>query len=128
MPDLANESRLVFQHVARDADYAKVGMVPLDELDGPRHITPLTCERIHASAENGLCLVPEGGLVTRYWALILGSDFTERSRIELGGAPSRARVSADGRYGATTVFVFGDRYADAAFSTQTTIIDRRAGR
>ncbi|HYH92565.1 MAG TPA: hypothetical protein VD763_05340 [Candidatus Saccharimonadales bacterium] len=120
-------ARLVFQHVARDADYAKVAVASLDEPNGPRTITGLTCERVHAAAGVGLCLVPEGSLVTRYWAIVFGSDFVERTRIELGGSPSRARVSADGRYGATTVFVYGHSYADAAFSTQTTIIDMASG-
>ena len=48
-------------------------------------------------------------------------------RIALGGAPTRTRVSPDGRYGAATVFVFGHSYADANFSTQTTIIDMASG-
>jgi len=36
-------------------------------------------------------------------------------------------VSPDGRYGAATVFVFGHSYADANFSTQTTMIDMASG-
>jgi hypothetical protein len=126
-PTAATGSRLLFQHVVRDANYARLAVASLDDPDGPRTFTNLTCERVHAAAGQGLCLVPEGGLVTRYWAVLFGEDFTERSRIELGGSPSRARVSPDGRYGATTVFVFGHSYADAAFSTQTTIIDMAAG-
>jgi hypothetical protein len=126
-PAPADGSKLLFQHVARDADYARLAWASLDDPGGQRTITGLTCERVHAAGGQGLCLVPEGGLVTRYWAVLFGADFTERTRIELGGSPSRARVSADGRYGATTVFQFGHSYADAAFSTQTTIIDMAAG-
>ena len=100
-----------------------MAIVPLDDPLGPRVATDLTCERVYLAAGRGLCLVPEGGLIARYWAVLFDEDFNERSRIELVGSPSRARVSADGRYGATTVFVFGHSYADAAFSTQTTIID-----
>ncbi len=46
-------------------------------------------------------------------------------KIALTGLPSRARVSADGRYGAMTVFVTGDSYLESptAFSTRTTIVD-----
>ncbi len=119
----AEGRELIFQNVARDADYAKVAIVPLDDPQGPRASTGLTCERVYRAAGRGLCLVPEGGLISRYWAILFDEEFHERSRIELVGSPSRARVSADGRYGATTVFVFGHSYADAAFSTQTTIID-----
>jgi hypothetical protein len=121
-PALAGR-QLIFQNVVRDEDYAKVAVVPMDDPQGPRVATALTCERVYRAAGRGLCLVPEGGLIARYWAVLFDEDFVERSRIELVGSPSRARVSADGRYGATTVFVFGHSYADAAFSTQTTIID-----
>lgn len=115
--------QLIFQNVIRDEAYGKVAMVPLNDPQGQRVATDLTCERIYQAAGQGLCLIPEGGLVARYWAVLVDSDYKERSRIELVGSPSRARVSADGRYGATTVFVFGHSYADVAFSTQTTIID-----
>jgi hypothetical protein len=119
----AGSPQLVFQNVIRDEAYGKVAQVPLNDPQGQRVATDLTCERIYQAAGQGLCLVPESGIVARYWAILVGRDYKERSRIELVGSPSRARVSADGRYGATTVFVFGHSYADAAFSTQTTIID-----
>jgi hypothetical protein len=126
-PDVTSAPRIVFQHVARDEGYARLAVAPLDDPDGTRVVSDLKCERVYAIADEGLCLVPEGGLVTRYWAVVFGPDFKERKRIELAGSPSRARISPDGRYGATTVFVFGHSYADAAFSTQTTIIDMEAG-
>jgi hypothetical protein len=116
-------TQLIFQNVIRDEAYGKVAEVRLNDPQGQRVATDLTCERIYQAAGQGLCLVPEGGLVARYWAILVDRDYKERSRIELVGSPSRARVSADGRYGATTVFVFGHSYADASFSTQTTIID-----
>ena len=49
-------------------------------------------------------------------------------KVPLTGIPSRARISADGRLGATTVFVNGDSYAPGDFSTRTDIIDMRTGR
>lgn len=119
--------RLLFQHVARDGDYGRIALAPLQDPASARTMTGLTCERAHAAAGRGLCLIPEGGLVTRYWAVLFDDRFSEGARIELAGSPSRARVSADGRYGAATVFVFGHSYADAAFSTQTTVIDMAAG-
>jgi hypothetical protein len=71
--------------------------------------------------------VPERGLVSTYVALTLNADLQPIHRIPLSGAPTRARVSPDGRYGAATVFVFGHSYADANFSTQTTMIDMSSG-
>ena len=45
----------------------------------------------------------------------------------MNGYLSRARVSPDGRYGATTSFVSGHSYADASFSTETTLIELASG-
>ncbi|MCA1656636.1 MAG: hypothetical protein LC713_02830 [Actinobacteria bacterium] len=57
------------------------------------------------------------------------SRFVVRHERTVPGLPSRARVSPDGRYGATTGFVSGDSYADpSAFSTRTTIFDMVDGK
>ncbi len=119
--------QVVFQNVARDEAYGQVAVVPLDQPEGPRTGTGTTCERVHFAAGKGLCLVPERGLVSTYVAMTLDADFQPIHRIPLSGAPTRARVSPDGRYGAATVFIFGHSYADANFSTQTTIIDMASG-
>jgi hypothetical protein len=117
----------VFQNVVRDETYARVATVPLANVAGQRTVSGLTCERVYYAGGQGLCLVPENGLVSSYDALTFGPDFVPRAKIPLAGAPSRARVSADGRYGAATVFVFGHSYADIYFSTQTIIIDMATG-
>ena len=50
-----------------------------------------------------------------------------RQHVKLSGVPSRARISPDGRYGASTTFVSGHSYAKPGkFSTQTTLFDMRA--
>ena len=118
---------VVFQNVVRDAGYVKVVVARLDDPSGARHVSELTCERVHASADRGLCLVPEFGIVTRFWAITFDAAFEPVHRLELGGIPSRARISPDGRYGAATVFVYGHSYADGNFSTATTLIDMAAG-
>lgn len=46
----------------------------------------------------------------------------------LTGIPSRARVSASGRMVSWTVFVQGDSYNGASFSTRSGIFDTRIGR
>jgi uncharacterized repeat protein (TIGR01451 family) len=58
---------------------------------------------------------------------VFGPDFRIIHDVPLGGFPSRVRVSPDGRYGATTVFVSGHSYADAGFSTETTLINLETG-
>ena len=96
-------------------------------MSGERSITELVCERVHYAGGRGICLVPVRGLVTTYKAVTFDPSFQPVHEIELNGAPTRARVSNDGRYGAATVFVFGHSYADANFSTETIIIDMETG-
>jgi hypothetical protein len=126
-PSAARSPRIVFQNVVRDEGYAKVAVAELSDPDGPRTITGLTCERVYFAADRGLCLGSEFGLVTTFYALTFDEDFVPQHRSPLDGPPSRARVSSDGRYGAATVFVFGHSYADAVFSTRTTIMEMASG-
>jgi hypothetical protein len=88
----------------------------------------LACERVYFAAGRGLCLgVADSGV--DYVATIFDAKFRPRHHFALTGLPSRARVSPDGRYGATTVFVAGHAYlgSSGGFSTTTTIVDMRSG-
>jgi hypothetical protein len=88
----------------------------------------LACERVYYAGGRGLCLAlaPSG---VEYDATVFDSRLRPLHEIPLTGLPSRARVSADGRYGAMTVFVTGDSYLESptAFSTRTTIVDMASG-
>jgi hypothetical protein len=120
---------LVFQHVARDANYARVSVAPVtDGAAGLRKATALTCERVHFNGKLGLCLISAGGLGFSYDASIFGRDFRVLRKVRLPGINSRARVSADGRYAAATGFVSGHSYADTSFSTHTSLIDVAQGK
>jgi hypothetical protein len=121
------QAHVVFQNVIHGETFAKIAFAPLEAADEPRTATPLMCDRVHFAAGQGLCLVPEFGLITRYSAYTFGPDFQPHHKIPLSSVPSRARVSPDGRYGAATVFVFGHSYAEGGFSTQTTLIDLARG-
>jgi hypothetical protein len=88
----------------------------------------LACERVYFAAGHGICMgVAESGV--DYIATIFDAKMHPVHTIRLSGFPSRARVSADGRYGAMTVFVTGDSYlgTSAAFSTRTYIVDMASG-
>lgn len=88
----------------------------------------LVCERVYYAAGHGICMgVAASGV--DYDATLFGSDLKPVKKIGLTGLPSRARVSADGRYGAMTVFVSGDAYLSSptAFSTRTTILEMSDG-
>jgi hypothetical protein len=123
--DVGPRPHLVFQSIIRHPGFSepRLAEVSLANVAGPRLATNLSCSRVYMAAGRGLCLLTEGVLITRQEAILFDDQFEEQARIELNGPPSRARISADGRYGAVTVFVFGHSYAEANFSTETTIID-----
>jgi hypothetical protein len=102
--------------------------VPLDTPSAPRFASPLACLRLHVAAGRGVCLATDLATGPRHVAHVLDEAFAPTATIPLTGPPSRARVSRDGRYAAVTVFEQGHSYADAGFSTRTTIIDVTAGK
>jgi len=112
----------------------RAALAPIAAPEGSRALTSLACERLYFAGGHGLCLGDGGGMapledgVMSTHAYFFGSDFHITRDIPLGGIPSRVRVSPDGRYGAVTVFVVGHSYADAGFSTATTLIDLDSGR
>jgi dipeptidyl aminopeptidase/acylaminoacyl peptidase len=120
--------QLVFRNVISDQSFGKVAVAPLSNPNGTRAVASLKCDRVYYAGGRGLCLTALGfwPKIT-YAAKIFDANFTVLKQIPLSGIPSRARISADGRYGATTVFVNGDSYAAGNFSTRTNIIDMRSG-
>ena len=124
--DLLTQPHLVVRDMAAgQAGYA--GVVPASDPGGVRAVTDLACARLHMAAGNGICLSDRGDIINPYKAVFFGNDFKSRLEKPLPGVPSRARVSADGRYGASTVFVTGDSYAPGSFSTRTSIWDMATG-
>ena len=111
----------------------RAAVVPLELPEGPRAMTRLSCQRIYFAGGHGLCLGEGGGTapleddVLATHAYVFGADLQIGRDIPLGGFPSRVRVSPDGRYGAVTVFVSGHSYADAGFSTETTLLSLERG-
>jgi hypothetical protein len=110
--------------LSREADGLKhAAVVSLEAPAGPRQLTAMSCERIYYAAGTGLCLASDRRGITRYHGVFFDEAFTEVSRFDLPGLPSRARVSRDGRQAAFTAFVAGHSYATAGFSTRTEILD-----
>lgn len=110
---------------------SRYGDIALAPLASPESSSTgsLRCERVYSAAGRGLCLAQSGRLKFTYRAFILGRDFKPVASLALGGIPSRARISPDGRYGAVTTFVSGHSYATpGTFSTQTILIDTASGR
>ncbi|GAA1788990.1 TolB family protein [Planosporangium flavigriseum] len=128
--DLASvvaQPHLVFRNTALGQGYGKVAVVPLAAPDGPRALTPTSCERVYASTRQALCLAANRGLKTTYTARILGPEWSPTADLPLPGLPSRARLSRDGSLAATTTFVYGDSYSTPGQFSTRTLITRSTG-
>lgn len=113
--------RLFFQSASA---YGRIGVVTLDDPGDQKIFDTLECERSHFGRQGGLCLVlNRDSMQPRAFAYFLDHHFKQLGRLDLAGLPIRARVSADGRHAASTVFVTGENYASEDFTTRTTIYD-----
>ena len=102
-------------------------MAALSAESTARAPTPLICDRVHFAHDRGICLLDSRKKITPPTvATIFDGELRPLHTLGLAGPPSRARISSDGRYAATTVFVTGDNYS-SSFSTRTTIIDVGSG-
>jgi hypothetical protein len=120
---------LMFINLIPDETFKRVVLAPLSAPDGPRYVTPLQCDRVYYAGSRGLCLTAATDKpgVASYVARVFDEQFAQLHTIALTGAPSRTRLSPDGRRAAFTVFDEGHSYADGVFSTRTTIVDTIAG-
>jgi dipeptidyl aminopeptidase/acylaminoacyl peptidase len=121
--DVLGRPHYVVRNTQAGPSYGKLALVPLDAPSGPRAVVDVACERVAATTSGAVCLQAVPGLVTSYRAVFLDEELHEVGTQPLGGVPSRARMSADGRYAASTVFVTGHAYTDAQFSTETVITE-----
>jgi hypothetical protein len=119
---LADGPQVIFLQTQGDA-FRRVAWARADGAEPGAHVTDLQCQRVYFAAGRGLCV----GTSFTGGALVFDRDFKPLHELAAGGLASRARVSPDGRYGSMTFFVRGDSYADAGFSTRTTIIDMASG-
>jgi hypothetical protein len=118
---------LVVRNTALGPSYGRVVLVPLSNPAGPRAVTDTTCDRVYAAGAGGICLAADRGAITTYDAHLLDADLRPTAAVKITGSPSRARVSADGKYVASTVFVAGHSYTDVGFSTVTEIVVAATG-
>ena len=112
---------IVFRSTALGESYGRIGVVALADPAGPVAVLDSSCERVYATATNGVCLTAERGIATSYGITALDAQLMPKGSAELGGPPSRARISPDGSLIATTVFVSGHSYSAPSFSTETII-------
>jgi WD40-like Beta Propeller Repeat len=110
------------------ASHGRMAAEALGASDGTRSVSTMNCDRVHAAAGRGICLEAKRGAITSYHAHLFDSNLRTTASFDLAGAPSRTRMSADGKLAATTVFVSGHSYSAPGFSTRTSIIDVQGAR
>lgn len=123
---LTEPGDLLVLNQARGPYLDRLVSVPAGSPSSTRTASGLTCLRFYAAAGTGVCLqsVP-GALTTSGRAVIVDSGLHTLHTFPLAGTPSRARVSPSGHLAAWTVFVGGESYGAAFFSTRTSIVDTR---
>jgi hypothetical protein len=107
-----------------------LSIAALADPTGPRGFTDLQCERVAFANGRGVCLKANRGVFTTYEALLFDRTLQTVRSIKLEGAPSRTRMSPDGRLGAITVFVSpaGHGYVSlTSLFTKTIILNVETG-
>ncbi|WP_329129621.1 TolB-like translocation protein [Streptomyces sp. NBC_01476] len=123
---LTAQKQLAFINSAPGPHRGEVATVQAGQPGGPRTTAGLACARFYAARGTGVCLQSGLGVVAQTnRAVILDSALRTVHTFPLAGTPSRARVSPSGRLAAWTVFVGGESYGAAFFSTRTSIVDTR---
>ena len=119
--------QILVRYTGVDENYGRLAIIDADAPDTPRFIENLSCDVVSFSAGSGVCLTADRGVFTTYAVELFDQNFNPRRKLPLQGAPSRARVSPDGKLAGYTVFLSGHGYAALDFSTQTSIIDIGTG-
>lgn len=110
--------------VVRDTDTGRLAVV---RPDGSRAQTRISCARLFTAAGRAVCLRAEESAPGTFALDVLNPDLTVLRTIPVNGVPTRARLSADGRMVAWTMFVTGDSYTSSGFSTRSGILDTETG-
>lgn len=119
---------IFFRNTARGTAFGHVAVVATATPDGERVVTPIVGDRVYCGGPNIFVLRAHRRALTTYEADSFGGDFGLRRSFQLPGAPSRTRVSPNGNFAVSTVFVTGDSYNSGGFSTRTTVYDLGAGK
>src|SRR3954447_26970227 len=119
---------LLFVSMIPDRTAGSLAVAPLSDPAGTRALSSLRCERVYYAGGRGICLLRLGGEDAGSVAEIFDSKFHVERRISMPGVPNRARISRDGRFAATTMYVPGDEDTEEGFSTRTIIFDLDTGK
>jgi hypothetical protein len=120
---------VVFRTLAPKNAHGRIAVHPLNATDkNERHVTPLSCARVHYSAGAGICIVEEPeGRVVRQIAYTFDAAFMRRHKLPLKGIPVRVRLSPDGRRAGITIYAEEETPDGERLATESIIVDVAAG-
>ena len=121
--DTEGDSKLLFVSMIPDRTAVSRRRPALRPDEPPGDRGPENACASTTRADTGSASHSGGLLNTGYVAKVFDSDFHVERQYPVPGIPSRARVSPDGRYGATTMFVRATPTRTGNFSTRTSILD-----
>jgi WD40-like Beta Propeller Repeat len=131
LPPAGSAPYLLLRITGPGASHGRMALEALNASDGVRQVSTMNCDRVHAVSSGGgrgICLEAKRGAITTYHAHLFDRALRTTATLDLAGAPSRTRMSADGTLAAITVFVSGHSYSSPGFSTRTSIVDVASGR
>ncbi|TDD92627.1 TolB family protein [Actinomadura rubrisoli] len=112
---------IVFRSLRAGSAFGHLAALPASDPRRERVVLGARCERTAASSAGGLCLRQTRNPIRLFAVSVLDERLRPGEQVPLNGIPSRARISEDGRYYATTAFVTGHSYLSDGFSTETVI-------
>jgi hypothetical protein len=116
------------QLLYRDASTGRIASVPLNNPGAQPKVSGLRCDRFAVAKQTAVCLAVEPGTLPAVTdVIVLDDHLNVRHTESLGGTPSRARVSPDGKLVYWTLFVTGDSYAATGFSTRAGVYEVETG-
>jgi len=113
-------AHVAFRDLTPGPTYGHLTFSSLENLT-QRAGTTLSCNRLHFSATDGLCLTISTAPVG-FFGHLLDDQLKVTQTINLPGMPSRTRVARNGKFAAFTSFVAGDSYLAAGLSTRSRIV------
>ena len=119
--DLPEGRQIVFRSLRPGPAFGHIAVLAAADVRGERAVLGIRCERTAASPEGAVCLRQTRNPMRLFSAVLLDGHLRPGKEVPLNGIPSRARISPDGRYYATTAFVSGHSYLSDGFSTETVI-------
>ncbi|WP_194921685.1 TolB family protein [Catenulispora rubra] len=119
---------LTYRSMVQGPDFGKLVESPIGAAStAVPTVSTVPCERSYTASGVLLCLQSEGSLMSQAYAEVYDSSLKQIKKVAIAGTPNRARLSADGRMAAWTIFVYGDSYTTPGASTRASMLDLKTG-